>query len=48
MNETANKRLKLDFVQTSIHDDSVSKFSITYDKKHKKLISKDLPKQMQQ
>ncbi len=34
--QSANKPLKLDFVQTSRHDDSVSKFSMTYDKKPKK------------
>ncbi|EDU38813.1 ABC transporter substrate-binding protein [Clostridium sporogenes] len=37
--QSANKPLKLDFVQTSRHDDSVSKFSMTYDKKPKKALA---------
>ncbi|NFN88661.1 ABC transporter substrate-binding protein [Clostridium sporogenes] len=37
--QSDNKPLKLDFVQTSRHDDSVSKFSMTYDKKPEKALA---------
>lgn len=37
--QSASKALKLDFVQTSRHDDSVSKFSMVYDKKPEKTLA---------
>lgn len=38
-NQTEGSNLKLDFVQTSRHDDSVNNFSMTYDKKPKKALA---------
>ncbi len=37
--QSADKPLKLDFVQTSRHDDSANKFSMVYDKKTRKIFS---------
>ncbi len=37
--QSADKPLKLDFVQTSRHDDSSNKFSMVYDKKPKKALA---------
>lgn len=37
--QSSNKPLKLDFVQTSRHDDSVNKFSMVYDKKPEKTLA---------